>query len=143
MAKKTKWTKDSVIEVIRMARDAGVFAATRRLVALQAQGPAFTVHNTDAEGNTGPPIDTMLDVCGFAHLAISARGKFFQIAKRICQEDRTLRFYCTNAYRGGGHLSIYDSTIRQEMSVNAAACKGQATILAEYGIEARVETQID
>jgi hypothetical protein len=140
---KIKWTDEAVKRVIAVARTAGGFAATMKLADLQEAGPAFTIHNEDFSGNRGPAIGTLLDICGGATLKISARGKFFQIAKRLSQEDRSLRFYCTNAYRGGGRLSIYDSTNRQEMSVNKAAADAHAAVLAEYGISARVETYID
>jgi hypothetical protein len=137
---KVKWTESKVLEVIAEARRAGAVAAAAKLEELQAAGPKYTVHNGGLQHGWGPAIGTMLDVCGFASMRISARGKFFQLAKKIAQG---YRFYCTNAYGGGGHLSIFDSTNRQEMSVNKAAADAHAEVLAKYGIQASVRTRID
>ncbi|KKN70955.1 hypothetical protein LCGC14_0425570 [marine sediment metagenome] len=122
---KTKWTEQ---------------VAVRKLVELQNAGPKYAVCD---EMRSGKVVDTMLDVCGFANLKISARGKFFQLVKRLSSQidvatGTQRRFYCEVAYRGGGWLSIYDSTNRQEMSVNVAACKGHQQVLAKYGIKSRV-----
>ena len=136
---RTKWTEQKVLDVIAEARKVGSIFAARRFAELQAAGPKYAVCD---ENRNGEVVDTMLDVCGFAHLSISARGKFFQLAKKV-SESSSERFYCTNAYRGGGHLSIYDSTNRQEMSVNVAACKGHQQVLVKYGIESHVESRID
>ena len=135
---KVKWTDDKVLEVVRQCRIAGAAAAQTKLEELQAAGAKWAVVN---EANN-KVVGTMLDVCGFANLKISARGKFFQIAKRL-SDNHQYRFYCTNAYHGGGTFSVFDATMRQEMSVNEASCKAMALILAEYGIEARVEARID
>lgn len=138
---KVKWNPQKVVDVIKEAREAGCIAAQEKLKELQSHGPKYVV--TD-ETDDSKPIDTMLDVCGFAHLVISARGKFYLLAKKISKENRNYRFHCDrDSYMGGGWLSIYDSTFRQEMSVNIAACRGQKEILAKYGIEARVDSRID
>lgn len=137
-----KWTDQLVLAVIAEARKSGFVAARRKLAELQGDGARYNV--TDGAN----VVDTMLDVCGFANLKISARGKFFQIAKRMSNNlngdgCRFQRFLCCIAYRGGGSLSIFDSTMRQEMSVNIAACEGQAVVLRGYGIECSIESRID
>jgi len=131
-----KWTNQLVLAVIAEARRAGFIAANQKLNDLQTCGAQFTVMDG------GEVISTMFDVCGFANLKISARGKFFQLAKKLCSTSQQ-RFYCCNGYRGGGFLAIYDSTMRQEMSVNVAACKGQAQVLEAYGIKYQIESRID
>lgn len=131
-----KWTNDLVESVIHEARKAGQITAEAKLAELQGNGAAFAVR----DGNK--IVGTMLDVCGFANLKISARGKFFQIAKRISAETRA-RFHCVVGYYGGGSLGVFDSTFRQEMSVNIAACVGQAKVLEAYGIKCQIQSRID
>ena len=131
-----KWTNQLVLAVIIEARKAGWVAAQQKLQDLQDQGPTIAV----CDGRK--VVGRMLDVCGFANLKISARGKFFQLAKKLADNPQQ-RFHCCNAYYGGGSLGIFDSTHRQEMSVNIAACQGQANVLRGYGIEATVTSRID
>jgi len=133
---KTKWTHAKVLSVISEARQAGEIAATEQLEKLQSAGPQWAV--TDGSKVVGQ----MLDVCGFASLRIKARGKFYLLAKRMTLQ-RQYRFLCGKAYYGGGRLSIFDSSMRQEMSINVAAARAHAEILEKYGIEARVASQID
>ncbi len=131
-----KWTRNLVESVIHEARKAGRIVAEEKLNELQGEGAKFIVRDgMEAVG-------TMLDVCGFAHLKINARGKFFQLAKRL-SAGFNVRFSCSRRYHGGGSLSIFDSTFRQEMSVNIAACVGQAKVLNAYGIETSIESRID
>lgn len=137
-----KWTRNLVLSVIHEARKAGQIEAERKLAELLGNGAKYNV--TDGEKLVGK----MLDVCGFASLKISARGKFFQLAKKLSDEENIglhncWRFSCVNAYRGGGALSIFDSTFRQEMSVNIAACVGQAKVLNAYGIETTIQSRMD
>lgn len=132
-----KWTNQKVCDVIKEARQAGKIAAQNKLNELMGIGPAFAVCE---KGNI---VGTMLDCCGYASLKIKARGKFYLLAKKISNENSQYRFLCGPAYGGGGGLSIFDSTFRQEMSVNIAACRGQAEVLAKHGIEVRVESRID
>ena len=133
---KMKWTEDKVKTVIQEAREAGRIAALEKLQELQKQGPQFAV-------TSGPTVvGTLLDVCGFASLKISARGKFYLLAKKLAKHH-CFRFMCDRAYYGGGHLCIFDSTMRQELSINKAACQGQAEVLAKYGIESRIDSRID
>lgn len=134
--KATKWTEQKVLKVIQEARDLGRIAAQKKLQELQNAGPQFAV--TEGLNIVG----TLLDVCGFANLKISARGKFYTIAKELSKQHEH-RFSCGRRYHGGGYLSIFDSTKRQEISVNEAACKGQAEVLKKYKIEAIVESRID
>lgn len=135
---KVKWTDKLVLQVVRECREAGTKAAAKKLAELQGKGPQYCV--TSGHRVVG----TMLDVCGFANLRISARGKFFQLAKKL-SESRTpnYRFYCTNAYQGGGLFDVFDTTNRQEMSVNAASCAAMIPILSGYGITSTLETRID
>lgn len=131
-----KWTPQLVASVISEARKAGIAAAEYKLDSLQNAGPRWEVK--DGEQIVG----TMLDVCGFANLTIKARGKFYLLAKKL-SENPVVRIHCCKAYNGGGSLSIFDSTIRQEMSVNIAACEGQAVVLRAYGIECGISSRID
>lgn len=131
-----KWTQPMVLALIEEARKAGRIAAERKLQELQNAGPQWAVK--DGQRTVG----TLLDVCGSAWLKISARGKFFQIAKRISNECGS-RIYCVNGYYGGGELSIFDSTHRQELSICRAACEGHAQVLRDYGIECSVRSRID
>ena len=138
MATKMNWDRQKIVDVIEEARNAGRLSAQKKLNELRNAGPKFAV--TDGER----VVDTMLDVCGFAHLSINARGKFYLLAKKISKENRQYRFHCDrDSYNGGGWLSIYDSTMRQEMSVKIAACKGQQEVLLKYGIESRIKSWID
>ncbi len=135
---KIKWTEAKVLDVIKEARARGAEHASNCLEELENAGPKFRVIDEHANKTVG----TLLDVCGFANLKIKARGKFYLLAKKIAA-DRSLRFTCGRGYYGGGRLNIFDSTFRQEMSVNTAACKGQAEVLSKYSIEAHVESRID
>lgn len=132
------WNEKKVLDVIHEARLAGKVTGDAKLAELRNAGPRYAV----TDGVTDRVIDTMLDVCGFASLRIKARGKFYLLAKRL-GGNTGRRFNCQRAYYGGGSLAIFDSTFRQEMSVNTAACRGQAEVLAKYGIEANVESRID
>lgn len=132
-----QWTKEKVKEVIIECRNAGQEAAKAKLQELSGQGPKFAV--TDREKLVG----TMLDVCGFAHLSISARGKFYLLAKKL-SKDLSLRFHCDHdSYNGGGWFSIYDMTMRQEMSINVAAYRAVNSVLASYEITSNVKSRID
>ena len=135
---KTKWTEEKVLSVIQECRQEGLKHAQMKLSELQDRGPQYVVTNDD----TGKPIDTLLDLCGFAHLRISAKSKFYRTAKKLA-ETREYRFSCGKAYYGGGRLNIFDSTFRQEISVNIAACEGQSEILAQYGIESTIDSRVD
>ena len=139
-----KWGDAKVLRVIEEARRLGKIAAADKLAELQKAGPKWAVctETHPFSSKADKVVGTMLDVCGFANINISARGKFFQIAKKLSKTG-SHRFYCTVAYRGGGHLSIYDSSHRQEMSVNKATCVGQAKVLNAYGIETSITTRID
>ena len=134
---KVKWTDEKVLSVIDEARLAGAVSARAKLVELIQAGAKWSI--TDQNDKE---IGRMLDVCGFAHLSIKAVGSFYLIAKHLSVK-RTMRFTCDLAHGGGGWLSIYDSTNRQEMSVNKAACKGQAEVLRKYGLSPIVKVQID
>lgn len=136
--KKVKWTEELVLKVVEECREAGRIAAKLKLYELQNAGPKHQV--MDGSRCVG----TMLDVCGFANVHLtSARGKFFQLAKKLSKERKELRFHCDNQYHGGGWFSVYDTSMRQEMSVNVASCQAIAIVLYGYGIEARVESRID
>jgi hypothetical protein len=135
---KTKWTEDSVIKVVQECREAGRVAAQARLTRLVESGPKWAVR----DDLTGKIVGKLLDVCGFAHIKISARGKFFQLAKKLSQVPNN-RFFCRNSYNGGGILSIFDVTTRQELSVNQAACQAMANVLKQYGIDSTVESRMD
>jgi len=136
---KTKWTNEKVLKVIDEARKLGRVTAADKLTELQNAGPKYSAHD---ENRNNRCVGTMLDVCGFASIRISARGKFFQLAKKLAATGN-YRFYCVVDYQGGGSLSIYDSSHRQEMSINKAACVGQARVLNSYGIQTRIATRID
>ena len=133
---KIKWTEAKVLEVMNGARFAGKIAADAKLAQLVGAGPKWSI----TDDNTGKSVGTMLDVCGFANLKIPARGKFYTLAKKLGAGNR---FSCGRHYYGGGRLNIFDSTMRQEMSVNVAACKAQAAYLAKYGIMATTESRMD
>lgn len=140
MVTKMKWTNELVLGVIGEARKAGRDAAQQKLEELQNKGPKYAVKDRNKT------VGQMLDVCGFANLKIAARGKFFQLAKRLSAATvaGSIRFHCVVGYYGGGSLSIFDSTFRQEMSVNIAACVAQAKVLEAYGVNViRVESRID
>ena len=134
----TKWTNESVLKVIQECRKAGRLAANQHLATLQASGPKFNVID-DMQPNK-PIIGQLLDVCGFAWIIIPARGKFYLLAKKLSESER---FRCQRAYKGGGHLSIFDTTMRQEMSVNVAANKAMTEVLKKYNIDACVHSRID
>lgn len=74
---KIKWTNELVLGLIDEARAAGRKTADEKLRQLRNAGIQYNVK--DGSRTVG----IMLDVCGFAHLKISARGKFFQIAKKL------------------------------------------------------------
>ena len=133
----TKWTRESVLSVIKECRLAGSQAAQETLARLQQHGPSYIVKDA-----SGTPVDTMLDVCGFAWLEIPARGRFYTLAKQLSLVDSN-RVHCVRAYRGGGHLSIYDCSNRQELSVNKAANAAMANVLMSHGVVAIVKSRID
>ena len=136
---KTKWTEELVLKVVKECREAGIAAAAAKLAELQGKGSQYAV----MDGNRC--VGEMLDVCGFANVKLkSARGNFFKLAKKL-SSDRTqnYRFHCANHYYGGGHFSVFDCYMGQEMSVNKAAMQGVATVLSGYGIECYVESRID
>ena len=135
---KVKWTEELVLKVIRECREAGTIASQEKLEELTKAGPKYAVCSGSRT------VGTMLDVCGFANIRLnSARGKFFQLAKKMCKENREYRFNCSNAYNGGGYFNVYDTNRRQEMSVNVASCKAVLKVLSGYGIEGYVESRID
>lgn len=140
---KTRWTESKVKAVIREARIAGGKAADIMLGKLQEQGPKFAVVNDPEYGGDGKIAGVMLDVCGMATMRILARGKFYLLCKKLSENDKSLRFLCQRGYYGGGRLSIFDMTGRQELSVNETAYRAAAEVLANYGIEATVESRID
>ena len=131
-----KWTEQLVYAIIAEARKAGFITANQKLTELQGNELQFAVK----EGKR--TVGTMFDVCGRADLKISARGKFYLLARKL-SADPQQRFMCGKAYYGGGCLSIFDSTMRQEMSVNIAACQGQAEVLRAYGIDCAIISCID
>ena len=135
----SKWTEELVLSVINEARLAGKVCAEAKLAELTRAGPAFMIKD---DMNKDKVVGALLDVCGNAVLKIRARGKFYLLAKKL-SVDRSRRFHCTRGYYGGGRLNIFDSTMRQEMSVNVAACKGQQRVLEAYGIPATIKSQID
>lgn len=132
-----KWSNETVLEVIEEARLAGAKEAAAQLELLRKNGPKYEVVS-----ESGKAIDTMLDVCGFAYLKISARGKFYSIAKKLSAGNKQ-RFICCHSYNGGGYLNIFDCTHRQELSVNRAAMRGASRILEKYGITSSVVSRID
>jgi len=135
-----EWTESKVLEVIRECREEGSLYAQKQLAKLRGEGPKWAVVNEA----TDKVVNTMLDVCGFAHLSIKARGKFYQLAKKISQREHWYRFNCGHdSYNGGGRLSIYDMSMRQEMSVNVASYRGVQEILKKYGIESTLHSRID
>lgn len=135
---KQKWTEQKVLAVIAEARLAGKEAALTKLQELRKNGPQYTITNGGDK-----PIDTMLDLCGFASLKIKAKGNFYLIAKRLSKDNMAHRHFCRRDYYGGGRLSIFDSSMRQEISVNIAACEGQAKVLESYDIECSITSRID
>lgn len=138
MATKTKWTNELVEKVVIECRQAGAKSAAAKLAELSNAGPQYSVMSG------GRQVGVMLDVCGFANVKLAtARGKFFQLAKKLCKESPELRFNCDNRYYGGGHFNVYDCSMRQEMSINVAACRAMADVLSGYGIECSVESHID
>ncbi len=138
MTKKVKWTEELVLKVVRECREAGTHAAREKLAELQNAGPKHAVMDGDR------CVGQLLDLCGFANVHLnSARGKFFQLAKKLSKKRQELRFNCDNHYYGGGWFSVYDASMRQEMSVNVASCMAMVSVLSGYGIEARVESRLD
>lgn len=149
-----KWTNEKVLKVLKQAQQRGREKAQEKLAELVQRGPVFAVvENSPKDGIFYDPtkptrtIDTMLDVCGFANNRIKAKGSFYLIAKRLAGEraydGNGIRFMCGRGYYGGGSLSIFDMTFRQEMSVNEAAADGVAEVLNSWGIEASTESRID
>jgi hypothetical protein len=136
---KIKWTEAKILEVVKECREAGTLAASAKLAELQKAGPQFGVMSGDR------CVGQLLDVCGFANVKLkSARGKFFQLAKKMANDPtQNYRFYCSNHYYGGGHFSVYDCHRRQEISVNKAAMQACADVLSGYGIECYVESRVD
>jgi hypothetical protein len=138
------WTEKKVLGVIRECRAAGQKAAKEKLADLQKAGPAFAVCTETApfSDEIDQVVGTMLDVCGGAYLKIKARGKFYALAKKLSEND-SYRFGCYRGYYGGGRLSIFDMSGRQEMSVNIAACHAAGDVLDKYGIENTTDSYID
>lgn len=81
--KKQKWTEQLVLEVIENAHRLGKIAAADKLAELQKAGPKWAVCQETApfSGKVEKVVDTMLDVCGFANIRISARGKFSKLPR--------------------------------------------------------------
>jgi len=140
-----KWTDERVLGVIAEARQAGHAAAEVKLQELMASGPKWVVQG-------GPPGEeryagTMLDLCGGAWLNIDAKQPFYRVASRLSSKEpgrSPYRFMCSRAYGGGGMLSIFDMTGRQELSVNEAAEKAAKKVLERHGVKVtRVHTYID
>ena len=130
------WYDSWVLGVIEDARAAGNRAALVQLAKLEQRGPKWSV----IDSFTGRRIDTMLDVCGMAHLVVlERRGKFWQSVKRL-SKNRANRLYTGE----GGYLSIFDMTDRQEMSVNEAANAAAADVIRKKGgVDCYMESRID
>jgi len=140
-----KWTDERVLGVIAEARQAGRVAAEVKLQELMAAGPKWNVYG-------GPPgkeelAGTMLDLCGGAWLVIDTKQPFYRAASRLSSKEpgrSPHRFMCQRQYGGGGMLSIFDMTGRQELSVNEAAEKAAKKVLERHGVNViRVHTYVD
>jgi hypothetical protein len=128
------FTEDSVIAIIKEAREAGRIAAQKQLETLMKAGPQWNV----VDGFTGNLAGQMLDVCGGAWINIDAKQSFYRAASKMTKEHSNIqrwRFHCGRAYRGGGMISIYDSSSRQEMSINESVAKAQMDVLVSYGVK--------
>lgn len=140
-----KWTEERVLGVIAEARQAGRVAAEVKLEELMAAGPKWVVQ----EGPPGRerPVGAMLDLCGGAWLVIDAKQPFYRVASRLSSKEpgrSPHRFLCQRQYGGGGMLSIFDMTGRQELSVNEAAEEAARKVLDRHGVKVtRVHTYID
>ena len=130
--------KSDLMKIIDEAREAGRKAAQVKLEELKRVGPVWIV----TDDLTGKSVGTMLDVCGFAHinLKISGHDKRWQELKRLA-EVNTNRIHVWSD--GSKTLSIFDMSMRQELSVNESACEGALTVLKNHGFDGYVESRID
>ena len=135
---KVRWDTCKMLTLLSECRKAGLEEVDKQMAKLVAAGPRYEVVD-----GVGKSYGTMLDVCGFAHLHIAAKGKFYLLAKKMSNENRQMRFHCDKEYGGGAWFSVYDISHRQEMSVNVAAMRGVQTVLAKYGIESTIRSRID
>ena len=134
-----KWTDQSVMALLNEARKVGYEAGQAKLKELcEAQGKTPTyIH----------PIygmcASMLDLCGYSNFIIEAKGLFYKIAKRL-SETNSNRIYCRRAYGGGGSLSIFDMSNRQEFAINKACYDEARKVLENAGINIKyIHTWID
>jgi hypothetical protein len=112
---------------------------------LVSNGPAFNV----MDGNRC--VGQMLDVCGFAHIALSGRNPLVNQLKKIGKKRDNWStdyigegwFMMKSVYKGY-HLCLRHAlSMRQEMSVAEAGCDGACEVLRKYGIECQMESRID
>ena len=135
---KPRLTEERVKIMIAEAREAGRKAGLEQLAKLQAEGDKWKVKD-----ESGREVGKMLDLCGGAWLVIDAKQAFYRIAKELSKDNR-LRFSCDRNYSGGGHLSIYDMSNRQEASVNKACYEAAKEVLEKQGVKVLyVHTFID
>ncbi len=80
---KVKWDNHKVLDVIHEARNVGCIAAQKKLDELKSAGAKYAL----IDDVTNKIVDIMLDVCGFAHLKISARGKFYLLARKLSDNE--------------------------------------------------------
>jgi len=138
----TKFSEKDVLAIVQEARAEGRKAGEEQLKKLQGQGDKWVVK----DGFTGREVGRMLDLCGDAWLVIDAKQQFYRVAKKLSDGDNVqrYRFSCGRNYGGGGMLSIFDMSNRQEISVNEACNRKAREVLERHGIKVLyVHTYID
>lgn len=138
--------------IMAEAGTAAAKAAEETFRKLEANGPAYTVHNADIlTGAKGPAIGTMLDLCGGAWIRIKGTSPLVRVLKKIGRPDGSYPptfegdgwRISKDSYAGGYHLGFsYRLRVRQEASVHENAMTAAAEVLKAHGISAHVHTYL-
>ncbi len=136
-----KFTKSQLETIFAQARAAALTAGQAQLAKLQAQGPAFSIHNADVITGkpTGPSQGTMLDLCGFAYCLIPRRG----LSKRLKAVKELIADGTLSDWSYQGALNVRLNTASQYISVREAEAEAAVAVLKQHGITAYVDSRLD
>lgn len=110
-------------------------AARAWLVAAEARGPLYSVHEHPIGGVQGPPIDYMLDLCGGAMILFCDKRDHFykhceKLARKHCEE------LGRKFWSGPNTVDVnYSLRGRQEMGLHEAAKKAALAVFQKHGIK--------
>jgi len=140
----------NALEIIAEAIKSAEIASRATLDQLQAHGTRYTIHQTDLEGNQGPAIDALLDLCGGAYINIPGTTPFIRELKKIGESDKNSQWIkgkgwsiTKGVYKGYTIHLDFQLMRRQEAKIHANAMKAAVDVFKSQGIPATLHTYID